>query len=152
MNDEWTISDKRPSPGVVVGAVDDKPIYASRDQIIRTPKCGGRGQLGTSSSTLYTAPSDTSPTGSTQGALLKSIVLCNTDSSARTVTLYLVESGGSAADNRAIFKDLSIAAKTTTVLTFPDDCCMLDSGETVRGLADSASVVTYRINVVEVTH
>jgi hypothetical protein len=132
--------------------IDTRPVYIPREQIIRTPKCGGRGQLGTSSSTLYTAPSDTSPTGSTQGALLKSIVLCNTDSSARTVTLYLVESGGSAADNRAIFKDLSIAAKTTTVLTFPDDCCMLDSGETVRGLADSASVVTYRINVVEVTH
>ena len=132
--------------------IDTRPVYIPREQIIRTPKCGGRGQLGTSSTTLYTAPSDTSPTGSTQGAILKSIILCNTDSSARTVTLYLIESGGSVADNRAVFKDLTIAAKTTTVLTFPDDCCPLDSGETVRGLADSASVVTYRISVVEITH
>jgi hypothetical protein len=150
---DWTMADSQVMERRMVSTIiDTRPVYIPREQIIRTPKCGGRGQLGTSSSTLYTAPSDTSPTGSTQGALLKSIVLCNTDSSARTVTLYLVESGGSAADNRAIFKDLSIAAKTTTVLTFPDDCCMLDSGETVRGLADSASVVTYRINVVEVTH
>lgn len=151
MSDEWKIAD--PIPNVVdVPIADLSSPYRQREQIIRTPKCGGRGQLGTSSATLYTAPSDTSPTGSTQGAILKSLVLCNTDSSARTVTIYVIESGGSVADNRANFKDLSIAAKTTTVLTFPDDCFMLDSGETIRGLADSANLVTYRINVVEVTH
>lgn len=124
-------------------------VQTQRDQVTLFPKCGGRGQLSGSSSTLYTAPSGTTPTGSTQGALLKSIILCNTDSSARTVTIYLVESGGSAADNRAILKDLSIAAKTTHTEFFPDDCCPLDSGETVRGLASANTTVTYRVNVVE---
>ena len=125
--------------------------FVQREQIIRTPKCGARGQLGSSNGTLYTSPSVSSPTGATQGALLKSIVLCNTDSTARTATIYLVESGGSAAANRAILSAVTIAAATTMILSFPDETCPLDSGETVQGLADSASKVTYRINVVELT-
>lgn len=126
-------------------------MFQKREQVIRTPKCGARGQLGSSNGTLYTSPSVSSPTGATQGALLKSIVLCNTDSTARTATIYLVESGGSAAANRAILSAVTIAAATTMILSFPDETCPLDSGETVQGLADSASKVTYRINVVELT-
>lgn len=125
--------------------------FAPREQVIRTPKCGARGQLTGSNATLYTAPSVTSPTGSTQGALLKSIILCNTDTAARTVTMYVVESGGSAAANRAILSAMSIAASTTVTLTFPDDTFPMDSGETVQGLADTTLKVTYRINVVELT-
>lgn len=154
MKDQWAIADSSVSaqqPMPLGAPVDDRPIFVQREQVIRTPKCGARGQLGSSNGTLYTAPSVSSPTGATQGALLKSLILCNTDSSARTVTIYLVESGGSAAANRAILSAATIAAATTTVLTFPDDTCPLDSGETVQGLASSASVVTYRINVVELT-
>lgn len=132
-----------------VGNTD--PLFVPRDQVIRTPKCGARGQLTGSNATLYTAPSVTSPTGSTQGALLKSIVLCNTDTAARTVTMYVVESGGSAAANRMILSVMSIAASTTVTLTFPDDTFPMDSGETVQGLADTTLKVTYRINVVELT-
>ena len=135
----------------VSAALQPSLQFSQREQVIRTPKCGARGQLSNSNGTLYTSPSVSSPTGATQGALLKSIILCNTDSTARTVTIYLVESGGSAAANRAILSAATIAAATTTVLTFPDDTCPLDSGETVQGLASSASVVTYRINVVELT-
>jgi hypothetical protein len=135
----------------IITQTPSRALTQPRDRVIRTPKCGGRGQLTASSATLYTAPSKTTPTGSTQGALLKSIILCNTDTSARTVTIYVVESGGSAADNRAILKDLTIAAKTTHTEFFPDDCCPLDSGETVRGLADVTLKVTYRISVVEIT-
>lgn len=149
----WTISQELGAPGPVVPAlaVDERKLIP-REQVIRTPKCGARGQLGSSNGTLYTAPSDVTPTGNTQGALLKSLVLCNTDSSARTVTIYVVESGGSAAANRAILSAASIPANTTVTLTFPDDTFPLDSGETVQGLASSASVVTYRINVVELTN
>jgi hypothetical protein len=127
------------------------PIYVKRDQVIRTPKCGARGQFTGSNATLYTAPSVTSPTGSTQGALLKSIILCNTDTAARTVTMYVVESGGSAAANRMILSVMSIAASTTVTLTFPDEVFPMDSGETVQGFADTTTKVTYRINVVELT-
>lgn len=154
MKDQWTLADPAVSAQAPVpfgNPVDNRPVLVQREQIIRTPKCGARGQLGSSNGTLYTSPSVSSPTGATQGALLKSIVLCNTDSTARTVTIYLVESGGSAAANRAILSGATIAAATTTVLTFPDETCPLDSGETVQGLADSASKVTYRINVVELT-
>lgn len=124
-------------------------VQMQRDQVTLFPKCGGRGQLTTSSATLYTAPTGTTPTGATQSALLKSIILCNTDTTSKTVTIYLVETGGSVADNRAILKDLTIAAKTTHTEFFPDDCCPLDGGETVRGLASANTTVTYRVNVVE---
>lgn len=151
---EWTIAPIEESaikPVAVTALTLQQPLYLPREQVIRTPKCGARGQFAATNATLYTAPSGTSPTGNTQGAILKSLILCNTDTSQRTATIYLVESGGSAADNRAIYKDVTIAAKTTVVLTFPDDTCTLDSGETVQGLADAASKVTYRINVVEIT-
>lgn len=149
----WSLSAELGRTGPLSPALsaDDRKLIP-REQVIRTPKCGARGQFSGSNATLYTAPSDTSPTGSTQGALLKSLIICNTDSSARTVTVYLVESGGSAAANRAILSAASIPAATTVMFTFPDDTCPLDSGETVQGLASSASVVTYRINVVELTN
>lgn len=127
--------------------------FLQTTQVGRTPRCGARGQLAATNATLYTAPVPTNtPMGSSFGtALLKSIILTNTDTVGRTATIYLVESGGTAADNRAIYKDVALAAKTTTVLTFPDDCCTLDNGETVQGLADAAAKVTYRINVVELS-
>lgn len=151
---DWTIAPPADSavPPLEMRIDQSPAAILPREQVIRTPKCGARGQLSGSNATLYTAPSDTSPTGSTQGALLKSLILCNTDSSARTVTIYLVESGGTAAANRALFSALNIPAGTTVTLIFPDDTCPLDSGETVQGLASSASVVTYRVNVVELTN
>ena len=150
----WTIADPADSAtqSLFVGGIPQPSSILPREQVIRTPKCGARGQLSGSNSTLYTAPSGTSPTGSTQGALLKSLVLCNTDSSARTVTIYVVESGGSAAANRAILSAASIAANTTVTLTFPDDTFPMDSGEMVQGLASVANVVTYRVNIVELTN
>jgi len=152
---EWTIAPAQESvvaPVTVTALSLQQPLYLPREQVIRTPKCGARGQFAATNATLYTAPSGTSPTGNTQGAILKSIVLCNTDSSSRTVTIYVVESGGTAAANRAILSAASIAANTTVTLTFPDDTFPLDSGETVQGLASSANLVTYRINVVELTN
>jgi len=152
---EWTIAPAQESvvaPVTVTALSLQQPLYLPREQVIRTPKCGARGQFAATNATLYTAPSGTSPTGNTQGALLQSLILCNTDSSARTVTVYVVESGGSAAANRAILSAYSIAANTTVVYTFPSDTFPLDSGETVHGLASAANVVTYRVNVIELTN
>jgi hydrogenase maturation factor HypF (carbamoyltransferase family) len=83
---------------------------------------------------------------------VKSIIVCNTDTVARTYTMTVVEFGGSVADNRAIFKDVSIAAKTTHTYFFDDDNLPLADGETINGLADSANKVTVRIGVVEHTY
>lgn len=138
------------APTILLGS-PSSPIESRRDQIIRTPKCGFRGQLTAATAQLYVAPSATTPTGSTQGALLKSIIVCNTDTVARTYTLTIVEAAGAVADNRAIFKDATIAAKTTHEFMYDDEDFPLDSGETINGLADLTLKVTVRIGVVELT-
>lgn len=127
-----------------------RELVQQRSQVTATPKNLGRGQFTGSNATVYTAPSTTTPTGSTRKTLLTGITLCNTDSSARTVTLYLVESGGSAADNRAILKDASIAAKTMWHIDLGQGI-PLESGETIQGLADTTLKVTYRFSGVELT-
>lgn len=119
-----------------------------RDRWIETPINMGYGQLAAASGTLYTAPSGTIAGASSQKAILREVWLSNTDTTARTVTLYVVENGGSVADNRALLKDVSIAAKTM----YRIECeCVLESNETVRGLADSASKVTYRLSGTQLT-
>lgn len=125
-----------------VGGLDARQGY-NRDRWIDTPINMGYGQLAAASGTLYTAPTGTIAGASSQKSILTEVILCNTDTVARTVTLYVVENGGAAADNRAIMKDATIAAKTTYVASF---FTVLESGETIRGLADSASKVTYRLS------
>ncbi len=132
-------------------AVSQRVITQSRSFSNLFAKCGGRGQLSNSTGTLYTAPSNTTPTGSTQGALLDQIILCNTDGSDRTATIYLVESGGSAAANRAIMSAATVKAGQTLILDFSPDGCPLDSGETVQGVASAAAKITYRLSVRERT-
>jgi hypothetical protein len=127
-----------------------RSIQQQRNQVIATPKCGGRGQLGLASATLYTVPTVANAPVSHPKAILKSIVLCNTDSSARTVTIYLIESGGAVAADRAILSAASVAAGETWVVDFGDGIA-LETAETIRGLASVASKVTYRISVVELT-
>lgn len=105
------------------------------------PKRLGIGQLAGSAGTIYTAPTTTTP--QPHRARIRHIVIANTDSSARTFTLYVVESGGSAADNRALFKSVSIAANTT--YDYPVDI-VLEAGDTVQGLSDSANKVTYYLS------
>ena len=129
-------------PAYGVGTQSPRQVY-NRGQWIETPINMGYGQLTNSSAILYTAPSGTIAGAASQKALLLEIWLCNTDTTARTVTVYAVENGGSVADNRAILKDVTIAAKTT----YRQECwCVLESNETVRGLADTTLKVTYRLS------
>ena len=100
------------------------------------------GQLGSSSGTLYTAPSNSYKTD--QKAIIRDIWVCNTDSSARTYTLYVVESGGSVADNRAIAKAVSIAANTTH--QYNNLAIVIETAGTLRGLASSANLVTVLVS------
>lgn len=129
-------------PSFGVGTQGPRQGY-NRDRWIETPINMGYGQLTGSSATLYTAPSGTIAGASSQKAILQEIWLCNTDTSTRTVTLYAVENGGSVADNRALLKDVTIAAKTT----YRQECyCVLESNETIHGLADTTLKVTYRLS------
>ena len=132
-----------PTAPLITGLQQPVNVFA------RTPKLGYLGQSAATTAVLYTAPSMTGlPTGTSPcTALVKSINVCNTDSSARTYTITV----GGTSDATAIFKSVSIAANTTHHHSYPDDSFPLADGVTVNGLADSASKVTVRIGVVEIT-
>jgi hypothetical protein len=107
--------------------------------------------LASSTGTLYTAPTinPNLPTNATDIAMaeVKSIILCNTDSSDRTFTLYVVESGGTADATRMLFNGVTIKAGETLEYWYGEDVFPLASAETIRGKASVADKVTIRIGV-----
>lgn len=117
----------------------------TRSWYYEIPKLGYQGLLTGSSATLYTAPAAPT-TVPTPKARLDEIVLCNTDTSARTVTLYMVVSGGSVGDSNTLLSAFSIEPKTTLVLPMRT---MMELGATIRGLADTANKVSIRLSVTE---
>ena len=134
-------------PSTAVGSLGPRQGY-NRDRWITTPKCGGRGQLTGSTVTLYTAPTGSIAGATSQKARLTEILFANNDSVARTITLYLVESGGTANAARTVMPAVSIPANTTWRQEFNTP---LESGETVQGKASTTAVITYRISVEELT-
>lgn len=115
------------------------------------PKPFAYGQLAGFVAILYTAPA--TKTGCF--AIIKEIWLMNMDTVEHTVTIYVVEAGGSVADNRVIMS-VTIDAKrmyrlpAATVLGSAIVSTTL-TGDTIRGFADTANKVTYRISGVEST-
>jgi hypothetical protein len=126
-----------------------RAITQQRSLVVTTPKVVPTALLTNSTATLYTTPSTTTPIGAIARAKLTSIVFCNTDSSARTVTLYLVASGGTAGVSNTILAGASIPAGKTWVFDVGHDGIPLGNGETIQGRASVTSVVSYRISVVE---
>lgn len=104
-----------------------------------TLKVGTPGTLGTSSATLETI------TAANIG-IVKEILFCNTDSVARTITVYFVPSGGSPAVANTVVSARSLAAGETWAMSLSSN---LAAGDTVRGLASAASVVSYRVSRAE---
>lgn len=90
----------------------------------------------TTTTTLYTVPALTK-------FLVKEVVLCNTDTVARTVTAQW--GGGTAAANRWL-SALTLQPGETRVFGFNK---VLDAAETITGGASSASVVSCAISGVE---
>lgn len=88
------------------------------------------GQLPNAKGTLYTA---------TATVIIRSVRLVNTDSSARTVNLY-VKTGTS---RRIIPKDLSLAVGAAYL---DDTGFELNSGDLIEGDASAATVVDYVIS------
>ena len=97
----------------------------------------GTGQLANSKGTLYTVPTATE-------TLVNSITLVNTDSSARTVNLYVQKDGSNS--RRIIPKDLSIAAGASFVY---DSVTTLEAADLIEGDASVADKLDYTINGVE---
>lgn len=92
-------------------------------------RLGGPVQLGTTTTTICTAA-----TGYAE--IIKQIIICNTDTIDRTVTLAI---GSAATAANRLMSALPIGANDIMVF---DTAIVLAAGETLQGLSDTASKVT----------
>lgn len=95
------------------------------------------GQLGTTKATLYTAPTS-------KQAVISTIRLVNTSSSAVKINLYFKASGGTS--RRLLPKDMEFGARFSAVL---DDEITLEAADIIEGDATIASAVDYIISGIE---
>jgi hypothetical protein len=105
--------------------------------VLRRQQPIGLTRLQTSVSTLYTAPDSFD-------FLIRHLWAANIDGSARTITIYLVASGGAASDANAVCKGYSIAANTTVRLDFIAGNTygsLMQPGMALQALASVADVV-----------
>jgi len=80
---------------------------------------------------------------------IKEVLLCNIDTTtAYTVTVYFVNSGGSAGDSTTVIKAATVAAGTT--VRFPFNT-FIDAGGTVQALASTTNKISIRVSAVEFT-
>lgn len=107
---------------------------------VYTPKKLYTGQPGTSATTLYTAPASTT-------TIVKNIIVCNTTSSAATLTLSLVASGGSAGATNRIMSALEVTGNNTVAF---DLSGVLATGDFISALQGTSSALTLHITGVEV--
>ena len=92
--------------------------------------------------TYYTVPA------TTRQAIVKEIEFCNTDTVARTVTLHIIPSGGTAAVANEIYSAITIQAGETK--NFSRSTVMV-AGGFIQAVASSAAVVSMSISGVEYT-
>ena len=95
-------------------------------------RLGGPTQLGTSTTTLFTV-------ASAQTAVIKQIIIANTDTVDRAVTLSI---GSSATAANRIMSALPIGANDIMIW---DTALVLNAAETLQGLSDSASKVNVTV-------
>jgi len=95
-------------------------------------RLGGPVQLGTTTTTICTAA-----TGYAE--IIKQIIICNTDTVDRTVTLAI---GSAATAANRLMSALPIGANDIMVL---DTAIVLAAGETLQGLSDTAAKVTVTV-------
>lgn len=75
------------------------------------------------------------------------MTICNTDTSARVVTVAIVQSGGSAANNKTIFAS-SVQAGGTVILAGP---YVLDPNDFIQAKAATGAVVGFRLSAFQLT-
>ena len=92
-------------------------------------RLGGPVQLGTTTTVICTAASG-------YAEVIKQIVICNTDTIDRTVTLAI---GTAATAANRLLSNLPIGASDVMVW---DTAIVLAAGETLEGLSDTAAKVT----------
>lgn len=92
-------------------------------------RLGGPIQLGTTTTVICTAASG-------YAEVIKQIVICNTDTIDRTVTLAI---GTAATAANRLMSNLPIGANDVMIW---DTALVLEAGETLQGLSDTAAKVT----------
>ena len=95
------------------------------------------GQLTTTKTALYTAPSATQ-------AIVSKINLFNTSSSAVQVRLYFLASGGTS----RIISEFELQGKYKAI---EDDEITLEAGDAIQGDANAGSMIDYTLSGVENT-
>lgn len=95
------------------------------------------GQLANSKGEIYPCPASTQ-------AIVKNIILVNTNTSKETVNLYFKASGGTS--RRLIPKDTSLPASYKLVM---DDVVTLEAADILEGDTTTASKVDFIISGVE---
>jgi hypothetical protein len=108
-----------------------------------TPKKMVAGSALTGSAATYYTVAAT-----VQQAVVKEVEFCNTDSVPRTVTMYIIPSGGSAGVANEVYAAVTIQAGETK--TFSRSTVML-AGGFIQALASSAAVVSFNVSGVEYT-
>ena len=90
-----------------------------------------QAQLGTSDTSVFNPSANSAVT---------TMFICNTHTSAITVTIHLINGSGTPDDTNAILKDLSIPAKDT--YTMNNERIILDAADNIKGLASTGSKIT----------
>lgn len=85
---------------------------------------------------------------SSGNSAVTTMYLCNYSATDRTVTIYLVQSGGSAGNTNIIYKDVPIAAGDTYIID--TERLVLGDADSVRALASGTSSITMTVSYVGV--
>jgi hypothetical protein len=109
-----------------------------------TPTPGSKklywGTPGTTETTLYTVPTSTT-------TFIKEIWLCNTTSTAATISLSIVNSGGAAGTGNRILQAYSVPPNGVVVIACQEH---MDAGDVISGLQGTSGAINLRISGVEV--
>lgn len=95
-----------------------------------TPKKLVNAELALANGTLYTVPANTR-------VFVKDINIANTNSTAVNVTIYLVDSGGTAGDDNTLIPTAQILGNDVAQWTGSQ---IIEEGDTIQGFADTADV------------
>lgn len=90
--------------------------------------------------TYYTVPSSTK-------TIVKSIMVCNTDTVSRDVTIHNVPNGGSAQNSNMIVPTVAIPAKGVVIF---ETNHLMPTSATLRALASASSTITITAAGVEI--
>ena len=99
----------------------------------------GQGQVGTSSTTLYT---------STNNTAITVIFFCNTTGSDATLSVNVVQSGGSAGATNQIIKDLTIPGGDTYIMNA--EKMVLGNADTIQAISGTSNAITASISYVSI--